>query len=319
MRCNFPACRCSAAGERASRSDWGARWRTAPPRGTAVTVSWNNNCIFKECSATGNTNTGIYAINYNNCVFVTASAVGNGVGGTVDGISVDGRCRGCSSANNASNGITSGNGCMIENCTATANANGAFDSSGIICGSGCIVEHCTANINGTGEGSGKGITCNGGLISECIASGNGSFGIYSFSEVLVRNCQIQTNGTAFQLNSGILVPEGSTVSGCFVSEAVYGSNYGIYVDGNGCQVTGNTIYGGVGGILVNANNCRVDGNHILNSKNGIYIPFVVTNNVIVRNSVSGSSSLNYYVSAGNDVGPIGTAATATSPWANISH
>jgi hypothetical protein len=44
-----------------------------------------------------------------------------------------------------------------------------------------------------------------------------------------------------------------------------------------------------------------------------------SNNVIVRNSVSGNGSGNYQNPGNNDFGPIGTAATATSPWANISH
>ena len=52
---------------------------------------------------------------------------------------------------------------------------------------------------------------------------------------------------------------------------------------------------------------------------GIMILGSYNNNVLVRNSVSGNGA-NYYVGiAGNDVGPISTAAAATSPWANISH
>jgi hypothetical protein len=44
-----------------------------------------------------------------------------------------------------------------------------------------------------------------------------------------------------------------------------------------------------------------------------------TNNIIIRNSVSGNGANNYSIANGNDVGPVGTAATSTSPWANISH
>jgi hypothetical protein len=45
-------------------------------------------------------------------------------------------------------------------------------------------------------------------------------------------------------------------------------------------------------------------------------------NIIIKNSVSGTAGgvgNNYIVPAGNDLGPVGTAASATSPWANISH
>ena len=55
-----------------------------------------------------------------------------------------------------------------------------------------------------------------------------------------------------------------------------------------------------------------------NSSLGIYI-YIGTNNVITRNSVWGAGVGNYNIPANNDVGPIGTAATATSPWANFSH
>ncbi len=44
-----------------------------------------------------------------------------------------------------------------------------------------------------------------------------------------------------------------------------------------------------------------------------------TNNVVIHNTVIGGGANNYQNPGNNDFGPIGTAATATSPWANISH
>ena len=44
---------------------------------------------------------------------------------------------------------------------------------------------------------------------------------------------------------------------------------------------------------------------------------LVAGNTIVRNSASGNGDNYGAIVGGNDVGPIGTAATATSPWANI--
>jgi hypothetical protein len=41
--------------------------------------------------------------------------------------------------------------------------------------------------------------------------------------------------------------------------------------------------------------------------------------VVIKNTVSGNCGNNYVGTAGNDFGPIGTASTATSPWADISH
>jgi hypothetical protein len=43
-------------------------------------------------------------------------------------------------------------------------------------------------------------------------------------------------------------------------------------------------------------------------------------NVITRNSAGGNGSSgtdNYNIGGGNDAGPIGSAASSTSPWANL--
>ena len=40
-------------------------------------------------------------------------------------------------------------------------------------------------------------------------------------------------------------------------------------------------------------------------------------NLIIRNSVRGGTNPHGGIAGGNDVGPIGSAATATNPWANI--
>jgi hypothetical protein len=80
-----------------------------------------------------------------------------------------------------------------------------------------------------------------------------------------------------------------------------------------------------GGIVLEGSNNRIEGNHITGSgSSGYGIQFNISgyvNNVIIRNSVAGNGANNYSTSGGsaNDCGPVGTAATATSPWANISH
>jgi hypothetical protein len=42
-------------------------------------------------------------------------------------------------------------------------------------------------------------------------------------------------------------------------------------------------------------------------------------NTVFKNSARGNGGGNYFVFGGSDVGPISNAASATSPWANISH
>lgn len=113
------------------------------------------------------------------------------------------------------------------------------------------------------------------------------------------------------------------IADCVVST----NNYGIVLNQAGYLVTGNEIaYNKNAGILIQNSNNRIDGNHVaaLSGSYGIELstPSFYANNVIVRNDVfgAGSASLNYNIGGtANDVGPIGTAATSTSPWANISH
>ena len=43
------------------------------------------------------------------------------------------------------------------------------------------------------------------------------------------------------------------------------------------------------------------------------------NETIIQNCAIGNTGGSYNGSTGNDIGPIGSASSATSPWANISH
>lgn len=62
---------------------------------------------------------------------------------------------------------------------------------------------------------------------------------------------------------------------------------------------------------------RVTGCH-LTANGGAGLRVEGARNVVVKNSASDNTQ-NYVVSAGNDVGPIGSAVSATSPWANIQN
>jgi parallel beta-helix repeat protein len=114
------------------------------------------------------------------------------------------------------------------------------------------------------------------------------------------------------------------VSGCLVQN---NKNSGIYVDEPNSTVIANTCIGNNtgnfsthAGICINDSNNRVEDNHVTGSGHGgIQVNGSYVNNVIIKNNVSGNGTSNYVVPAGNDLGPVGVAATATSPWANISH
>ena len=83
---------------------------------------------------------------------------------------------------------------------------------------------------------------------------------------------------------------------------------------NNCDSNGS---GGDGaGIHVNATRSdnRIEGNNLIFNNTGMSVND--SGNLIIKNSASGNNT-DYDIVAGNDVGPIGSAATATSPWANI--
>ena len=78
-------------------------------------------------------------------------------------------------------------------------------------------------------------------------------------------------------------------------------------------------------IFVNSSNNRIQNNYISGGSPmgyGIWINMLAstTNNVVIQNSVAGCGANNFKVDENlNDVGPIGMATVAISPWANISH
>ena len=69
------------------------------------------------------------------------------------------------------------------------------------------------------------------------------------------------------------------------------------------------------GILVSFDRNRIEGNHLTRNTIGLSVPAAANNNFIVRNSATGNTGANHYsiVGGSNDVGPVGNAATATSP------
>jgi parallel beta-helix repeat protein len=88
---------------------------------------------------------------------------------------------------------------------------------------------------------------------------------------------------------------------------IVGNGQGILLSGNGTTVSDNTV---------NANNSPSFGT----PGKGIHSLSTSLNNVVTRNHAGGNNAGNYANDGGaSDFGPTGTAATATSPWANISH
>jgi Right handed beta helix region len=150
-------------------------------------------------------------------------------------------------------------------------------------------------------------------------SGN-EYGLNCANDTVIRDCVISDNAI-----DGIVLGNNSIVNNCLVQSNAYN---GISVQGTGNVVGGNNFCGnntssslGTSAINITSSNNRVEDNHVTGTGTGGYGILVTgaTNNVVIKNSVAGSGANNYSITALNDVGPIGNAATNTSPWGNFSH
>jgi len=194
-------------------------------------------------------------------------------------------------------------GCTVQSCS---HAGISVSSSSV---SGCSVWSC-AN---------EGIDADSSTVSDCTAQSSGD-GIYASS------CTV--SGCAVQACSIGIYTLGSIVTGCCVAGS---TNSGILVEGAGCQIIGNncrgnnasTITSGAGIYLEDANN-RIEDNHVSTSGySGIQVENYsgATNNIIIRNTVSGNGAKNYITPGNQIVGPLITTygtITNSNPWANFS-
>jgi parallel beta-helix repeat protein len=234
--------------------------------------------VVKMCTPNGNGNTGI-SLSSDSTV-VDCSASDNGL----NGIYAFGATRidGAVVIGNQSNGILAANGGLITNSVARDNL-----AAGISVGAGMTVRNCTSGGNLTGIE-----TLDGSLVEGSTARDNSGNGIQAGHGSIVRNCTIRENQS-----NGIL------------------ASYGVDVIGNTCSRNGSAVGGDGAGICVEGLDNRIDGNLVLSNDRGIET--AMGGNTIVRNSASGNGTDYGAISTGNDVGPLGNAATATSPWANV--
>jgi parallel beta-helix repeat protein len=291
----------------------------------------------ERCTVEGGTGYGIYA-DYSMLVEcrVRGAAVGIRAG--------NGRVTSCDVLNCSSNGYEVSDS-LVESCSAESCVGNGFhvfdDSSlkhvralnctyygiyagarvtvedalvsigqyGILVGPGSIVRHCV--VNGTSVG---GILAPlGASVSECEVFSNVSGpGISVGNQSLVSMCVVYSNG-----QDGITMGNWGRVEGCTVRD---NGGDGIEV-GNGCYVVNNVIQhngaaGASAGINATVPSSRIEGNNVeFNNDKGIWAQFA--NNTIFKNTLRNNGTSDVSAVAGNDVGPLGTAAASTSPWANI--
>lgn len=275
-------------------------------RSNAVAFQVGTNCTIRNCSATLGTAFGINAS---------------------DGASIIG----CQSENIAGAGIVVGNGALVQDCLVRSNL-----TYGISGGSAVTYRNCTAISNGNNgingsdnstaqdcsgqANSGSGISLGAySRVQNCRANANQVHGIVigDFSQVIGCQCNANTD-------TGIYANEACSVSGC---ACIDNGQSGIYIFLPGCKIIDNTCdYNNSGdypfqaGIYIDDSDNRVEGNHVIgNEIAGIAVASNYVANIIIRNTAAANLPSNYSIAPGNDPGPIGTAATATSPWANISN
>lgn len=320
-------------------------------KGNAPGVQAATGCTITGCVSSNNIGDG-YSLDAR-CTIANSAAINN-VGA---GISVFGSltATGCTASGNSFAGFWF-NGGTVTDCTAEGNGAWGFGTffepakfvdcaayfnsgQGILIDSPSVAQGCTASQN---LGTGIEVTLDGAgtQVIECNASRNSTSGISAFASCAIQGCQAMLNqGDGIEVGSnaagtqvvdctagrnegdGIRVVAGGVIRGC---HAALNQGDGIEVRER-CQVRENTCAdngtsaggGPAAGIRCTAAASRIDSNHLTGNDVGLDAgaPF---RNVIIRNSASGNAASNYVINPVNDAGPIGTAAAAVSPWANIA-
>jgi hypothetical protein len=193
-------------------------------------------------------------------------------------------------ASNASTGITVGSAGLITHCLAGQNSFSGLYVDGIT-----VVRDCVSLFN---VGNGITTTSSGGQILNSILSGNDVNGI---DQSAGGSWVIQGNTCTYNNHHGINVCYGNAILDNVCND-----------NGVGAGVTDGA------GINLRCGSNLVRGNLLVDNDVGVNAA-INGNHVVTQNIAIGNSGGSYNGSTGNDIGPIGSASSATSPWANIHH
>lgn len=217
-------------------------------------------------------------------------------------------------SSSAADGVVIGDRGVVRRVRAIANA-----ATGIKAYSpddGISVLDSEADFNG-----GDGISARQGAsrIERNTVNFNAGHGISVTNDNVIIGNSLQLNNASGPAGEHGIFVDGSRnrIEGNSVRVTIAGD--GIYVTGDDNTVNNNLVASNVGaGIEVDGSRNRIEGNNAgSNATKGISI--YGSGNTIFRNSASGNTLGNYYATPLNDLGPVGKAATATSPWANIEN
>lgn len=205
---------------------------------------------------------------------------------------------------NAVDGIRAGDGGLVVNCHASYNGEDGVSSALTVTGSvarnngrfgfsinvgGVIVD--SAAFDNTDYGI---YASNGCTIMRCSSRSNGD-GIIAFGDSLIKECTVTLN-----TGDGINGQQGTTIIDCIASDN--GAD-GIIVLSRSL-VRGNTCSGNASdGIFVSSSGAnRIEGNHMSGNGRGLHV--IGPGNVIMKNTASGNTTVNWSIVANNIVAPI---------------
>lgn len=186
--------------------------------------------------------------------------------------------------NNGRSGLITGEGCIIERCTAYLN-----HETGIACGTSNTVENCTAQLNGarpnTAATNGF-IISSGSVVRGCVATLNFGQGFSVGSQCVISRCQATSNDV-----SGFVA-----VNDCILEYNNSSYNGGNVANGGGITITGNAN-------RLDSNNCTGNDRNF-----DIAAGFAAGGNFLTRNSASrptgGTTANNFVIGINNHYGQI---------------
>jgi parallel beta-helix repeat protein len=292
---------------------------------TGIAVSGStNSIIIRNGTVNGWGGDGINlcdTVGYNNRDHVVEGVIVHDNGGSGIRILMEGLITNCVAAHNGENGIQTDRACVIQSCSVRYNLKFGIQTS-----TGCVITDVSCRDNnlvgiwaGTFNhvercvvfgGTGSGITIDSGMVVGCTVQQCGQTGIRSIYSSTITN-----NVLAYNAGDGILV-----ASACIVTR-------------NNCRSSGHETSELASGIRTTGGDNRIEYNNCILNDYGIRVEG--TGSIILGNTCSGNSTLNYSIVAGNRYGPIinltagGTAAASgnsatstlasTDPWANFAY
>lgn len=263
-----------------------------------VSIDLNGFALF------GGTGTGISASSATEDIEIRNGIVAGWGGAGIDlALAKNSRVEAVRVLGNGGVGIQLGDNGLVRDVVSSENT-----SHNIAIGDRGAVLDCVTGDSHQGRGISAGA---GAVISRCTTRDNFQDGIRATDGAHVSGNSASLNGA-----TGIVVLSGGTVRD---NNVFRNTGDGISVLSR-CAVENNTATengwspGDGAGILVNGNYNRIDGNNTTGNDRGIDVD--ASQNVIVRNSAA-DNAVEYSIVGGNQVGPIGSADTATSPWSNL--